>query len=196
MPPTIQTWNQIVGGAVADAAASVALSHLRQAPWLANLGAPSICDTSVSRVADWNAALLAFGEGGLNHDGSHKTYNRNGTLYAPLWLLLGRIDADEMLNRRTAAAANHALDALIGYYSAVGDGACRHLDPTVDSFDTEILLGDYVHEYIRMLFIEIYAGDIAELHCTYFRDQLGWFLAGFLPCGWDGAWPAGKMKVF
>lgn len=195
-PTTVATWKEIVGDRTGDAAATVALARLHETSWLAHLGAPSNLDDLVVRVASFDRAMAIFKEGGLNEDGSHKTYNGNGTLYAPLWLLLRRLDADDALNRQTAAAANHALDALFGYYTAVGDGASRHVEPGVDTFETEIAVGDYVHEFIRLLFIEIYAGDIAESRCTYFRDQLGWFLAGFLPCGWEGEWPQGRMRVF
>lgn len=196
MTATVQTWNEIMGGRTGDDAASSALARLREAPWLANVGEPSSRDGNAARVHGWDDALAAFKGGGLNEDGSHKTYDGSGTLYAPLWLLLGRIDSDDELNRRTATAANHALDALLGYYSAVGDGVCAHMAPDADTFDIEITVGDYVHRFIQLLFIEIYAGDVAEPRCTYFRDQLGWFLAGFLPCGWEGEWPHGRMRVF
>jgi hypothetical protein len=45
-----------------------------------------------------------------------------------------------------------------------------------------------------MLLVEIVASPEAE--CTYFREQLSWFHAGHLPCGWDGDWPSGRMRVY
>jgi len=60
----------------------------------------------------------------------------------------------------------------------------------------EIGLGDYVTEFVRFLYLEVYVGDTLPKPCTYFRDQLPWFVAGFLPCGWSGEWPDGQMRVF
>ena len=45
-----------------------------------------------------------------------------------------------------------------------------------------------------MLLVEIIASPEAE--CTYFREQLPWFHAGHFPCGWDGDWPSGRMRVY
>lgn len=192
-PIMVPSWNDIVDGRTADDAAEIALARLREAPWLANLGQASQRDDDVLRVKAWPEALRMFTE--ASADDEHAT-GSSGILNAPFWLLLRRLDADERLNRQTADASNHALDALIGYYSAVGEGACAHLPPGEDTFETEIALGDYVHRYIQLLFIEIYAGDIAEPRCSYFRDKLGWFLAGLLPCGWEGKWPQGRLRVF
>jgi hypothetical protein len=45
-----------------------------------------------------------------------------------------------------------------------------------------------------MLLAEIIGSPEAE--CTYFREQLPWFHAGRFPCGWDGDWPSGRMRVY
>ena len=29
-----------------------------------------------------------------------------------------------------------------------------------------------------------------------FREQLAWFQVGRFPCGWDGDWPNGRMRVY
>ena len=56
------------------------------------------------------------------------------------------------------------------------------------------LLFEYLYEFISMLLVEIIASPEAE--CTYFREQLPWFHAGRFPCGWEGDWPNGRMRVF
>lgn len=195
MTTTVQTWNQIAAELTGDEAAAVTLSRVHEAPWLANLGHPSSRDHEVMRMAGWPGALRMFTEGIADEHATGKGTSTTGTLNAPLWLLLRRLDLDDQLHRRTADAANHALDALMpsGYRGTIGRAVRATSAP--DAFETKIAVGDYVHEFIRLLFIEIYAGD-AEPRCTYFRDQLGWFLAGFLPCGWEGEWPHGRMRVF
>jgi hypothetical protein len=53
---------------------------------------------------------------------------------------------------------------------------------------------EYLYEFVSMLLAEIIASPEAE--CTYFREQLPWFHAGHFPCGWDGDWPHGHMRVY
>lgn len=197
-PLAVQTWDEIVDGQSGDAAARVALARLHEAPWLAHLGRPSNRDDEVVRVHGWPDALRMFSEASV--DDAHST-GSSGTLNAPFWLLMRRLDRDDTLQRRTADAANHALESLMGsgYDGKIGR-AVRAADAAgtlgADSFDTKLALLDYVQRFVRLLFIEIHAGDIAEPRCTYFRDQLGWFVAGLLPCGWDGEWPRGGMFTF
>jgi len=216
----VPTWQDLAAGLGPDEAANRALQLLRDAVWLTNVGRASSRDGDVSRAGDWNAALAMFARSAAIDErtllaflpaagvtGQHSGYSSNGTLNAPFWLLLERIDRAPALYRQTAHAANGALDTLgDGHYGAATDVASRipvtawtnpdpllQEDPPLHAMTT---LGDYMHEYIRLLFIEIYAGDVDEPRCTYFRDQLGWFAAGFLPCGWDGTWPVGRLRVF
>jgi len=55
-------------------------------------------------------------------------------------------------------------------------------------------LDEYLHHFTDWLIIEVLISDVVP--CTFFREQLQWFHAGHFPCGWDGDWPVGKMKVF
>jgi hypothetical protein len=55
-------------------------------------------------------------------------------------------------------------------------------------------LFDYCQTYVPKLLGEIVVGSLID--CTYFREQLQWFHAGHLPCGWEGDWPSGRMRVF
>lgn len=56
------------------------------------------------------------------------------------------------------------------------------------------LLFENLYEYVSMLLAEIIASPDAAY--TYFREQLPWFHAGHFPCGWDGDWPSGSMRVY
>lgn len=197
-PLKVPTWDEIANGRTGDEAARVALARLHEAQWLAHLGHPSSRDGEVVRVHGWPDALRMFSE--ASADDANAT-GSSGTLNAPFWLLMRRLDLDDTLKRRTADAANQALESLMGsgYDGKIGR-AVRAADAAgtleADSFDTKIALLDYVQRFVRILFIEIHAGDVAEPRCTYFRDQLGWFVAGLLPCGWDGEWSHGQMRVF
>ena len=66
-------------------------------------------------------------------------------------------------------------------------------DLALDDADESIILV-YVNHWMRFLASEIITSD--QVDCTHFREQLQWFYAGNFPCGWDGDWPVGKMKVF
>ncbi len=52
----------------------------------------------------------------------------------------------------------------------------------------------YIHSWAELLFCEILRSH--RIDCTYFREQLQWFHAGHFPCGWEGEWPVGKIRVF
>lgn len=207
-PVTVETWKDVAADHTGDEAARVVLARLQDASWLANLGRPSSRDRDVVRVDGWREAFRMHTEAIVRseYQPDHGT-KPSGTLNAPFWLLLRRLDLDETLHRKTADVANRALSELPDRHYA----AAKAIGPSIpeeawpDAAELEdagaplyamSTIGDYIHEYIRLLCIEIYAGDVAEPRCTYFRDQLGWFLAGFLPCGWEGAWPDGRMRVF
>ena len=207
MTPSVQTWREIVADRTGDEGAAIAQARLLDGRWLPNLGSASSRDSEASRVSTWPEAFRMFAEGISDVHATGKGTSTSGTLNAPLWLLLRRLDLDETLHRKTADVANRALSELPDRHYA----AAKAIGPSIleeawpDAAELEdagaplyamMTIGDYIHGYIRLLFIEIYAGDVAEPRCTYFRDQLGWFLAGFLPCGWEGAWPDGKLRVF
>ena len=204
----IPTWSEIVGGRDGDAAADTAVARLVDAPWLARLGAPTNRDGEIVRVRDWKEAFRMFADGVPDEHATGVGTSTSGTLNAPLWLLLRRLDRDEALHRKTAEVANKAIHTTLSdrHYAAAkavslsvpadvwpNPAELEEAGPEIYGMQT---IGDYLHEYVRLLLIEIYAGDAAEPHCTYFRDQLAWLLAGLLPCGWDGLWPTGRLKVY
>jgi hypothetical protein len=107
-------------------------------------------------------------------------------LRAPKWRLAEVLDRDAELARRTAQAADSVLDSV---------RFSQRIPESLD-LDASIAIGDYTAEFVRLFCIEWSAGELVEGGCLYFRRQFPWFAAGFLPCGWDGSWPLGRLKVF
>lgn len=175
-----RAWIEIVNGASGGAAAHAATSALVEADgrWLTSVGQPTARDAGVVRVTAWADAVSVFhGEASVNP---------NGTLDAPMELIITAADEHPDRYDVANAAAHAALDAL-NFSSSI---------PEELGMDDNVALGDYFTEFVRFLFLEIYLGDRMTQPCTYFRDQLGWFVAGFFPCGWEGEWPHGRMRVF
>ena len=159
-----------------------AFSALSETPWLERAGEPwpervdgRPDDGGVIVVHSWNEALTIF-------DDSLR-YNINGLLQAPC----GRAD-----------------DALVGlperrrWWQCAREDVKRYvaLSGIPDSLPQEQqdLLFEHLYEFVSMLLVEIIASP--EVECTYFREQLPWFHAGRFPCGWEGDWPNGRMRVF
>jgi hypothetical protein len=160
------------------AGAFMALDKTR---WLEQVGLPwqervGDSPTNIAIVRTWDEALTIFRD--------DLKYNANGVLEAPC----SRIDPliDSVPERKA-------------WWRKARDDANRYtaLSPWIpDTLSQEYqdLLYENLWEYISMLLVEIIvvpAGD-----CTYFREQLPWFCAGHFPCGWEGDWPDGRMRVF
>jgi hypothetical protein len=174
---TPRTWRDIANGSGGDRAADLASKALREGRWLTSVGEPSSLDHLVERVARWSDAV-----GRPDPD----VYT-DGTLDAASLPLLAFVDDHPELYSTPNTRAHATLDA-VDFTSAI---------PAASNIDDNVFLGDYFTSYVRFLFLEIYVGDVATpAPCTYFRDQLGWFVDGFLPCGWAGEWPHGRMRVF
>lgn len=170
----VMTWQEIVRDRPSDSAFELALDRLAAARWFSRVGEPSDRDATVERVSSWPEALSMF----LAADG--------GTLEAPAAHVVRLLERHPRLQEPTAHAAGDALGLV---------RVAPHI-PLDFPLAISVALDDYVTEFIRLLSIEIYVGDLGRRRCTYFRDQLPWFAAGFLPCGWSGEWPVGRMRVF
>jgi len=153
-----------------------AIQALRETPWCRHVGEPFDVPSRVVRVDSWTDALLML------DDEEH--YVRAGCLTGP-WHEMHRCE-DEYPVRH---------DWWVGARQLITN-ATNIETPQVEGLDIEhdLLLTDYVYDFLNLLMMEIVFSDVSD--CTYFREQLTWFHAGHLPCGWEGAWPAGKMRVF
>jgi hypothetical protein len=170
----VMTWQEIVRDRPSDLAFELALERLVAARWFSQVSEPSDRDAKVERVSAWPEALGMF----LATDG--------GLLAAPAAHLVRLLERHPRLQEASADAASDALDLV---------RVAPHI-PLDFPLTISVALDDYVTEFIRLLVIEIYVGDLGRRRCTYFRDQLPWFAAGFLPCGWSGEWLVGRMRVF
>ncbi len=162
----------------AVASAFMALDKTR---WLKEVGLPwqESSDAPLSDIAivrSWDEALTVFAE--------DLRYNANGVLEAPCTrvdAVLERIPERRDWWQKARERANR--------YSALSPWI-----PDALSQEHQELLYENLSEYISMLLVEIIADPDAQ--CTYFREQLPWFYAGHFPCGWEGEWPSGRMRVF
>lgn len=158
-----------------------ALMALDKARWLEQVGSPwqepiGESPRNITLVRSWDEALTIFGE--------DRRYNANGVLEAPC----SRIDPliDLFPERKT-------------WWQKAREEAKRYTAfsawiPDTLSQEHQDLLFENLWEYVSMLLAEIIV--VPECDCTYFREQFPWFHAGHFPCGWEGDWPNGRMRVF
>jgi hypothetical protein len=149
---------------------------LHDIPWFQRAGEP-ITEARVARVAGWRDALAIV-------EGGHLGYSERGILLAPKHAVIDALDREPSLRERADTAAAEALRRMT---------ASLHVPASVPAF-TRLALADHVASYCRLLVTEFVVQEVTT--CTYFRDQLVWWRAGHFPCGWDGAWPAGAMRVY
>lgn len=154
------------------------LAILTRARWLASVGHPSDADHAVTREHSWQAAAAAL-------DAPEST---SGTLDAPSYEILQCLDAEE--SQQTAQLADSAARDAVAALTL-----SQHI-PAGLPLDVDVTIGDALTAYVRFLHLEVFAAARLGATCTYFRGQLPWFVAGLLPCGWAGEWPAGRLRVF
>jgi hypothetical protein len=149
-------------------------------PWLEPVG-DTLNDNGVMVVRSWEEALAIFSR---DRPYNERPYNVNGILKAAC----SRVDPifEELPEREDwwQKAREEAKR-----YTVLSGWAPKFL-----AQERRNLLFEHLWEYVSMLLAEIIASPEAE--CTYFREQLPWFHAGHFPCGWDGDWPNGHMRVY
>jgi len=152
---------------------------LSRIKWLEHVGEP-LNDDTITVVHSWNDAL--------------KIINRDLATRDPRYNIAGHLEVsciriDEIFERIPdrdiwwQAAREEAK-----HYAILG--GIPQSRPRVDRDKVY----EYLYEFVSMLLAEIIASPEAE--CTYFREQLLWFHAGRFPCGWEGDWPSGRMRVY
>jgi hypothetical protein len=163
-------------------AVNAAFGALSEASWLEHVGEPWLERVGeypdgdrVVVVRSWDEALTIFDE--------DPRYNINGLLQAPC----DRVD--DVLSR---------LPERRGWWESARNDVKRYIAlsgiPDFLPQERQDLLFEHLYEFVSMLLVEIIAAP--EAGCTYFREQLPWFHAGHFPCGWDGDWPNGRMRVY
>jgi hypothetical protein len=155
-------------------AVASAFAVLSKTMWLEHAREP-LDDSSVSVVSAWDDVLTIFQD--------DPRYNANGVLEAPCACVDGVLaqfpERSAWWQRARADAKEYTV--LSGH-------------PKFRPREERDLVFEYLYEFVSMLLVEIIASP--ETECTYFREQLAWFHAGRFPCGWDGSWPIGRMRVY
>jgi hypothetical protein len=151
-----------------------AIVALQDATWFAHVG--ESLPLGVATVTSWDEALAIFED-------------------YPRYSSKGHMSAAEL-------AVIEALDANPDRIPWVGDAYDMARD-TVDvsafvpkslPLEARIDIADHVHWYFRCVISEIIVQDATT--CVFFREQLAWWHAGHVPCGWEGEWPEGKHRVY
>jgi hypothetical protein len=154
-----------------------AFEALDEIDWLAHAGEP-LEDLRVSVVQSWEDALTI-----LHKARGRGRYNVMGILQAPCTRIAQVYERFPERDLSWKGAREEAKRY------AILDGV-----PRSRPWEDRELMFEHLYEYVSMLISEIIASP--EASCTYFREQLEWFHIGRFPCGWDGDWPAGRMRVF
>lgn len=158
-----------------------AVKALGDTPWFEHVGEPwmepaPLPATQIVVVKSWDEALSIFTD--------FPKYNINGVLQAacdPIDEIVASGSSREELWQRV----RHDFSEHVSVGAGIPDSLSQeHKD----------LMFEHVWEYVSMLFAEIIAEP--DEKSTYFREQLTWFHAGHFPCGWDGNWPTGRMRVY
>ncbi len=153
--------------------------ELIDTPWLEQFGRPwlesaSTPPSQVGIVNSWRDALSIFTD--------FPKYNINGVLQAACDPC-DRIVDGSLSHKAWWQQARHDVKPYISL-----------VVPDSLSQEHQDLMFEHLYEYVSMLLVEIIAAPDAE--CTYFREQLTWFYAGHFPCGWDGDWPTGQLRIY
>jgi hypothetical protein len=156
---------------------------LSTAKWFSRIGKPLRQTRSILVVRSWTEAIAPFDDG----DGA---YDISGHLAAPgarCRALMRKAPYRPWFERAVADATDwgichydpFAAKALAA--SSLGPGLADWLDA-------------YLYQFTANLLVEAIGSDVLDFR--YFRRMLRWFHEGRLPCGWVGAWPAGRLRVF
>jgi hypothetical protein len=149
---------------------------LREAPWYTRVGKPSSLDGRVTRVASLSEAWSTLQD--------RDRYAAEGVLVAPSDHIYEVREAHPAEAQWWKAARSLVIDAVDHAWPPVPPGA---------SGDFEALAMDHATLTLDLIVAEVILSEHTQ--CTYFREQLQWLAAGYFPCGWDGSWPEGLMRV-
>lgn len=144
--------------------------------WFAIVGAESP-GMDVEGVNTWNDALTPIMEK------KSKKYAENGHLRGPSATV-----EKGLTDKKYKKHLDKAFKEIPNY--ADYD---RYIPGYFDKFQ-RTFLNRHIEDWIRFMLVEIIASDKVET--DYFRGLLPWYEAGHFPCGWDGEWPEGRLRIF
>lgn len=164
-----------------------ALSVMENIEWLKHVGEPlQEPFANVTLVGSWDEALSIYAPS----DEDEARYTNRGTLLVARERLMNDITSSPEPTSWWYSANTRAL-ALIAsrpvgidhYYRGTPEHICDAVDLSARA---------NIYDWAMLLLGEI----IVSPSYTYFRDQLPWYCAGRYPCGWDGNWPEGRMRIY
>jgi hypothetical protein len=163
-----------------------AFAAMREAKWLEHVGEPIESASQILPVASWEEAITIF----ARQEGTG--YGPNGHLIEPVARARAALeDPTTFAQWQRARIDARKYAAYRGYVPDWMDG--KTLPNTTVGWTYDEAVGEYLYEFVSWLLAEIIGG---AKDCTYFREQLSWFHAGHFPCGWEGTWPLGRMRVY
>ncbi len=148
---------------------------LGEIKWFRRAGAPK--PGNVAAVPSWEAALAPL------QTRNAPRYGPNGHLLPPSLACIEVVESS-VYGPLWQRAREDAFD-----YCNVGPYLPQALPEVARDF-----LDEYVYEFVSFLLAEIIGAE--QLQTAYFREMLAWFHAGYFPCGWEGAWPEGRRRVY
>ena len=205
MTPKPTPWSQLLGHVYEEAAEQYgehtnevisAFAALRETKWLAHAGAP-LDSESVSTAKSWGDFVVMFREG---REDSKSQYGPNGHLVEPveqIKYMFVEVKTHKPEQYETWQKARRDATDFAGYSGYLPDWMAT--TPVDDQRNLEEAMNEYLYEFVSWLLAEIIlqpAQSSPVRPLTYFREQLEWFHAGHVPCGWSGDWPLGLMRVF
>jgi hypothetical protein len=152
-----------------------AMEVLGETVWFKQVGKPKL--ETVVAVSSWEAAI------GPLSARTDPRYGPHGHLLAP------SMDCIEVIeSNKYGALWQRAREDAFDYCNV------RPYIPRQLVSDWQDVIDEYVYEFVSFLLAEIVGAE--SMRSTYFREMLAWFHAGYFPCGWEGEWPGGWMRVF
>ncbi len=148
---------------------------LGQIDWFKRIGDPK--PATIVDISSWQEAINPL----ISNE--TKAYGPNGHLLKPSLICIGITESEEY-GELWQLAREDAFD-----YCNV-----RPYIPKALNTDEKDFIDEYIYEFVSFLLAEIIGSNTTN--STYFREMLSWFWMGHFPCGWNGNWPEGHMKVY
>ncbi|MBK7823506.1 MAG: hypothetical protein IPJ61_21200 [Tessaracoccus sp.] len=152
---------------------------MQRTSWYSSVKKPSSLDDTVARVTSWDEALTIL------EDRDEVRYSVHGSIVAPCDIVENALHREPQRHQWWMA------------FRAWSRSAFTIDSPPEDpswGLDKFALVLDYPVDVIEHASKEILVSDLVD--CTYFREHFQWFAYGYFPCGWEGDWPDGKLRVY
>ena len=144
--------------------------------WFAAVGAETP-NLDVEGVNTWGEALAPI------IDRKAGKYGEDGHLVGPGERVASALRLDPYQDAYAAAFAD--VEEFVDYEGYI---------PSYFDKPQRAFMKTHLDNWVRNLLVEIIASK--DVESTYFRELLPWYEAGHFPCGWDGEWPKGRIRVF